>query len=283
MREFCKQVGLVLLSTVLVWSIMRGSLWLLNTYPQRLMFHPGDFEGQIELAIVTLVAYLASVKWIERRAATELGPRDAPVALLAGVLTGVALMSLVVGILWAAHVFQPSGRGAFSALGRGFVYMLAVAVREEILYRGLVFRLCAKLTGTWAALAISGLYFAAWHAANPGATLPGVLADALAGVWLAAAYAATRQLWLPIGLHLGWNFAQGPLFGAAVSGHDIGPSLIQGRLSGPAILTGGDYGLEASAVGLAVVSFATLVMVLRLARMKMAEPPDWRRRNVSSP
>ncbi|HEY1851132.1 MAG TPA: CPBP family intramembrane glutamic endopeptidase [Candidatus Binataceae bacterium] len=252
---------------------MRSSLRLLNAYPQSLMFHPGDFEGQIDLAIVTLVAYLAAVTWIERRAPAELRPHDAPGAFAGGVLTGIALMSLVIGILWAAGVFRPAGLGAAGTLWRGFVYMLAVAVREEILYRGLVYRLSAKLVGSWAGFLVSGLVFAAWHAINPGATLVGLLDDVLAGIWLAAAYAATRQLWLPIGLHLGWNFAQGSIFGTAVSGHDIGPSLIQGRLVGPAILTGGDFGPEASVVGLAVVFFAASFMLLRLTKSKLAEPP----------
>ena len=155
--------------------------------------------------------------------------------------------------------------------------MLAVAVREEdYLYRGLVYRLCAKVVGSWAGLLVSGLLFASWHAANSGANVVGLLDDVFAGIWLAAAYAVTRQLWLPIGLHLGWNFAQGSIFGTAVSGHDIGPSLIQGRLVGSAILTGGDYGPEASVVGLAIVFFAAGFMLLRLKKSKLAEPPAWR-------
>jgi|SRR6185437_7344679 len=68
MRDVWKQAGLILLHTIVIWGAMLGSLRLLNGYPQSLMFYPGDFEGQIDLAIVTLVAYLAVVTWIERRA-----------------------------------------------------------------------------------------------------------------------------------------------------------------------------------------------------------------------
>ena len=112
-------------------------------------------------------------------------------------------------------------------------------------------------------------------AINPGATLTGLLNVALAGVLLGAAYAATGQLWLPIGLHLGWNFAEGPIFGTAVSGTDMGPSLIVGDLDGPAILTGGEFGPEASIVGVAVVLAAATFLLWRIVRLKCAEPPIW--------
>ena len=119
---------------------------------------------------MALAAYAAGVKWIECRVPTELHLPDAPRAFAAGVLTSVGFMSLVIGVLWVAAVYQPTGLGSFDALGHGFVYMLAVAVREEILYRALVFRLCARVVGTWGGLLVSALYFGVSHASNPGAT-----------------------------------------------------------------------------------------------------------------
>jgi membrane protease YdiL (CAAX protease family) len=276
MRQDWRQAGAIFLSTGTVWVIEIASPWLLSTYPTYLMIRSGDVEGEIELAILCLIAYLAAVRWIERRVAVELSPRRAPSSLTAGFLTGIALMSLVIGILWIGGVFRPEAFGALGALGSGFIDALADAVREEILYRGLMFRLCAKVFGTWAGLLVSALWFAAWHATNPGATFVGLLSVVVGGLWLGAAYAATRQLWLPIGLHLGWNFAQGSVFGMAVSGHDIGPSLIESKLIGPTILTGGEFGPEASIVGLLVVLTATGFSAMTLARRKLAEPPIWR-------
>ena len=275
MRERWKQAFWILVSAAVVLSVAFASLVLLNTYPNLLMLHPGDFEGQVELAIVCVAIYLAVVRWIERRPATELSPHHALQALAAGLLGGIALVSLIIAILWIVGVFQPEKAGAFGALGRGFVYMLAVAVREEIVYRGVMFRLCSKVVGTWGALLVTAAWFAASHATNPGASTTGLLVIALAGVLLGAAYAATGRLWLPIGLHLGWNFAEGSIFGTVVSGHDIGPSLIQGKMHGSTVWTGGDFGPEASIVGLAVTLAITAFFVWRIAKLERAEPPIW--------
>ena len=64
-------------------------------------------------------------------------------------------------ILWVAGTYRPEGWGNLNNLGRGFAFMLAVAVFEEVLYRGLLFRLCSKVVGTWGALLLSAALFAA--------------------------------------------------------------------------------------------------------------------------
>ena len=84
MRERWKQAFWMLVSAATVLSVAFASLVLLNTYPDLLMMHPGDFEGQVELAIVCVAIYLAAVRWIERRPATELSPHHALRALAAG-------------------------------------------------------------------------------------------------------------------------------------------------------------------------------------------------------
>ena len=276
MGKAWKEAVLILLSNAAVWGAFVASFALLNTFPTLLMPHPGDFEGQIELAIVCLIAYLAAVRGIERRAPTELSARHALPGLAIGTIAGIAMISLAFAILWVPGIFQAARTGTFGALGPGFVYMLAVAVREEILYRGLVFRLLAKVAGTWGALLLSALWFAGWHAGNAGATPMALVDVALSGVLFGAAYAATGRLWLPIGLHAGWNFAEGSVFGTSVSGHDIGASLITGKLVGPDILTGGDFGAEASLVVMLVVLCAAAYLLWRTATHQRAEPPLWR-------
>ena len=85
------------------------------------------------------------------------------------------------------------------------------------------------------------------HLVNPDATLWGAIAIAIeAGCMLAACYAATRNLWVPIGLHFGWNFAAGGIFSTVVSGNGASQGLLDATTSGPALLTGGDFGPEAS-------------------------------------
>src|SRR5690606_34230113 len=92
------------------------------------------------------------------------------------------------------------------------------------------------------------------------------IATALAaGGLFAAAYAATRNLWLPIGLHFAWNYAGGGIFGTAVSGQDAPKGLLDGVTSGPTLLSGGDFGPEGSmyTIGFGLLLTAAFLWVAR--------------------
>ncbi|MCU1243238.1 MAG: Abortive infection protein [Candidatus Acidoferrum typicum] len=134
--------------------------------------------------------------------------------------------------------------------------------------------------GTWIAVIISSAFFGAAHAFNPGATVTSSLAITLeAGVLLAAAYVLTGRLWFPMGLHAGWNFSEGSLYGLSVSGFTAKNALTQGSLTGPVILTGGSFGPEASVV--AVLScLGVAILLLRVAAKRgRIQPPLWVRHN----
>lgn len=125
--------------------------------------------------------------------------------------------------------------------------MFLAAVFEEILFRAVLFRIVEQACGTTTALIGSAAVFGLVHSANPGATAFSDVAIAVeAGLLSAMAYALTRNLWLAIGIHTGWNFAEGNLFGALVSGQRSSHSLIHVTLTGPAPFTGGTFGPEAS-------------------------------------
>ena len=112
--------------------------------------------------------------------------------------------------------------------------------------------------------------------ANPGATRTSALAIALeAGILLGAAYAATERLWVPIGLHIAWNFTEGSVFGMSVSGLNKVTGLIQGSLQGSRLLTGGAFGPEASIVAVAVCLLGALYFLYRMLRLHRVEPPVW--------
>ena len=92
---------------------------------------------------------------------------------------------------------------------------------------------------------------------------------------LGACYALTRNLWFPMGVHLGWNFAEGGTFGAAVSGHPE-PGILKAPLSGPAALTGGAFGPEASPAAIAVCLAAAFLLLLAAARRGQWKPVGFR-------
>ena len=141
------------------------------------------------------------------------------------------------------------------------------AVREELLFRGFLFRVIQSIGGTWIGVAVSAIVFGALHLLNPHATVMSALAIAIeAGILLAVAYTASRHLWLPIGIHIGWNFTEGSIFGVAVSGRHALPSLFHGTLTGPPLATGGSFGLEASVFAVLVCCVASVFLIIYALR-----------------
>ena len=228
-------------------------------------------------AVVVTVAYLVYVRVVERRPVSELTPGAAPSEFGAGFLLGAALFTTTIGIIWALGDYSVVGVNHWTAMLSPLAFGLAAGVLEEILFRGVIFRITEDWIGSWGALAVSSLLFGAGHLANPHATLTSALAIALeAGLLLGAAFMITRRLWLPIGLHAAWNFTQAGIFGAPVSG-TVPHGLFTSTLSGPAWATGGGFGPEASlpAVLVSLVSVWLLVYAVRSGRVVQ---PIWRRR-----
>ena len=131
---------------------------------------------------------------------------------------------------------------------------LLVAVVEEVVFRGILFRLITDKWNIAVGLTTSSLLFGLAHLGNPGATLWAALAIALASGWLfGMAYAYHQTIWAPIGMHWAWNYLEGGVFGCAVSGLPLDNlPLITPRISGPDILTGGAFGPEASIICVAL-------------------------------
>ena len=210
-------------------------------------------------AAVAVLAYAWVVRRTERRSPDEVGRAGAVSALVRGLLIGVAMFGAVIGNLAFLEYYRIDGLGSPEGAAALFGFMAAAAVSEELLYRGILFRTLEQFLGTWATLVLTALVFGAMHLTNANATPLGVVAVALAGGgMLASAYVATRRLWLPIGLHFGWNFAAGGIFSTEVSGNDTRQGLVDSVTSGPAWLTGGDFGPEASPY---TVVFGLLVTV----------------------
>lgn len=231
--------------------------WLL---PKSGAFAIGSALG---LALAMIIAYRLLVRWMEQRKADELGPRHAPELVLAGIVAGVILFCLVFALLATRGAAQLGGFVSAAGLPHAIAVSLAAAVGEEIVFRGVVFRLLEESFGTLIALLASAALFGLLHAFNPGATAVSTAAIAIeAGLLLAAAYAATRSLWLPIGLHFGWNFTEGGIFGASVSG-GTAHGLFASTFTAPALWSGGAFGPEASivAVGVSLVASAILLAV----------------------
>ena len=224
------------------------------------------------LGLATAALAIVGYRWIvgrtEKREVIELARPGAVTGLRRGTLLGVGLFTAVIvniAFLGGYHVHGwGSLGGAIALLG----FMAAAAVTEELVFRGILFRIVEGRFGTWVALGVTAVLFGLAHLLNPHATLWGAIAIAIeAGAMLAAAYVATRSLWLPIGLHFGWNYAEGAIFGTDVSGSNTPEGLLHATTSGPTLLSGGVFGPEASIYSVLAGTIVTIVF-LWLARRR---------------
>jgi len=166
---------------------------------------------------------------------------------------------------------RTDGWGDGSPLVRQIPEMMLVSVLEELLIRGVIFRIAEQAWGSRRALVGSTVLFVVAHL--PGEiSLMGVLVTATASLAFTAAYQLSRRLWLPMGMHFAWNYLFSAVFSVPVSGHEA-EGWLHGSMSGPEWLSGGVYGVEASAVALLVWTVAAALLLRRAdARSVHAAP-----------
>ncbi|BBH63333.1 CAAX amino protease [Actinoplanes sp. OR16] len=211
-------------------------------------------------AVLTVLTYRWVVRRTEHRDVSELAGGGTRFA--AGALIGAAMFaSVAVNLAFNGDVHFV-GAGSVSNTFGIFGFMAAAAVTEEVLFRGVLFRIVEERLGTYSSLILTGVAFGAMHLFNEKATLWGALAIAVeAGFMLAACLAAFRNLWVPIGLHFTWNFLLAGVFTLTSSGNGLGQGLIQVTITGPELFTGGDFGPEG---GVAAVGAGTLLTLIFL-------------------
>ncbi len=219
-------------------------------------------------AAIILGLYALFVRWIERHWPADLPLGKLVLHTLLGILVGFIIMVLVVSTIVAMGDATVTWKG-FSVEKQFNVFMmfLAVAVGEEMIFRGVIFRWIDERWNTWVALLISAILFGWMHISNDNATWWSSLAIAVeAGLLLGAAYKWSGSLWVPIGIHWAWNYTQGNIFGLAVSGSDAGETMLTTIVNGPDIITGGAFGPEASIISVILGTFFTIVFLANCYR-----------------
>lgn len=200
-----------------------------------------------------------------------------------GALGAGLLMSAIVALVAALGSYRIEGWGGSTS----WVFILfaggvQAAFVEEVLMRGILFRFLEEFGGSWFALVVSSLIFGFLHAANDNATLLSSFAIAVeAGVLLGGAYMLSRNLWLAIGVHFGWNLVQGYVWDVPVSGHAV-DGMVESRVSGSELISGGMFGLEASVVAMVLATAAGVLLVTLAVRRGHTVRPWWVRRRLES-
>ena len=247
--------------------------------------HPpmAEVEFAVLFALLNLALCFIADKLVLRhlgeRPRDDLRFRGAGEQLGLGLLIGLLLFAAVVGVAAMAGAYRiisccSTAQLLIVLFGAG----ITAAVTEEFFFRGILFRWIEEFAGSWAALLVTALLFGLAHRANPNATWFSSFAIAVeAGILLGGAYMLTRSLWLPIGLHAAWNFAEGYIFDVPVSGLPE-QGLVTAKLSGPVLLSGGDFGLEASVIAVVIAGSAGAWFVWTAARRGQLVQPLWVRK-----
>ncbi len=252
------------------WMVLVGFLCVLSFgAPYSILDHFLPDTGAIDVAsnlvcaVIALGVYTGLVWFGEARAPAELALKAALPGLFWGLVIGVLMFASVMGIMAVFGFYDIVFTGpapAWKAIGGS----IESGVLEELLLRAVILRLVWRAFGPWVAFAASAVLFGGGHLGNPNATVFAAVCIAVeAGIMLAAFYALTGRLWVSIGVHAAWNFTQGYIFGAAVSGSDFGPAIAHStaRPGFADWLTGGEFGPEASLPALFVGTLVGVVVL----------------------
>lgn len=233
---------------------------------------------EVVLTIVVLAALIFMARFVDKRTLRTIGfaPRRL-FDLLFGTLVGAAIFAvpLTVLLMMGAARFAPD-LGGFSvqALGIGVFVCFFNVVTQEVLVRSYMFQELWGKYGAWVATIVTTSIFVALHTAAILHGVQGLVAGAnilLASLLLSLAYVRTGALWLPIGIHLGWNGLQGPVLGINVTGLDLGFGHWNFfSFTGDALLTGGGMGIEGGLVGL--IGPAVGIAIVALATKRQPKP-----------
>jgi hypothetical protein len=238
-----------------------------------------DMRFDVVAAVILVVLYKLTIRHLgaEPRDDLRLAAAGKPLAL--GLATGLLLFSVIVGIAAALGVYRVIGEGNSQELLPAVITAaIFPAISEELLFRGILFRWIEEFGGSWAAVLLTSALFGAVHLHNQHASAVAALGIALeAGIMLGAAYMLTRSLWLPMGIHAAWNFAQGEIYDIPVSGYPV-HGLVNARLTGAPLLTGNGFGLEASIIAIVVGTLFGLWLLRRAVRRGQLVSPLWMRR-----
>ncbi|HVQ64003.1 MAG TPA: type II CAAX endopeptidase family protein [Terriglobia bacterium] len=270
-------------STLLVFLFIVASLatggliYLLD--PAFLLLARSDIRflglNAIVLFIPASVAFFIMARFVDRipLAAFGITPHDrwlrdlsAGVALAVGMLGITIVGSFLFGkvqMQWNASVM------AIPALATTVAVLLISALNEELVFRGYPLQVLLKGIGPWAAILLVSSIWALLHARNEGATVLSTLNTIIAGVFFSRAYMETRSIWLPYGIHIGWNVGTAVVLGVPVSGIETA-SLLKTQVSGPPSIVGGGYGPEDGLLG--TVIFLAGAIVIRRMRIGKVSP-----------
>lgn len=262
---------------LLLQSVLLGLFFCVMSFPV-LWFGPGQTEAWVfgfftlaECFAIT-ISVLYSRRFFDKRSFTSLGLSLKSV-WVKDIFAGIGIAAVMMGLIFTfAYYFKWINVKSFAwetdgipmAVTQSVIWLIILIIvgwQEELLSRGYHLQnLADGINLTWGVI-ISSFVFAILHLFNPGASWISTFGIFLAGLFLSLGYILTKQLWLPIGLHIGWNFFEGVVFGFPVSGISTYKLVIM-QVSGPKTWTGGEFGPEAGLLLLPALILGVILMFL---------------------
>ena len=228
-------------------------------------------QGILTIALM-FVVYVTLIRLYEKRETHELSPRHLVVDGLLGVLSGAGMISLVFLVLWLAGAWYVVSVGSISAMIVPTIWVVLMATLEELIFRGILYRILEQWLGTIVALVLSAGVFGGLHIFNDNADLLSVLSATSGGLMMGALYSLTGRLWIPVFFHASWNLTQA-IFGSVVSGAEIFGTYFESVREGPEWLTGGSFGVENSIVTISLIFVVLTVLFIRMKQRNLFLAP----------
>ncbi len=226
-------------------------------------------------SVFTIVAYILVYKWLEKRSISEFATQRMGKHLLLGLTIGFVLQSLTILVIYLKGGYQVTAVNPISHILIPLGLSISYAIGEEVLFRGVLFRIMEEKLGTYIALMASASIFGLLHVLNPNSALIDGLAVAVqAGLLLGVAYVYSRDLWLPIMVHFSWDFSESAIYGANVSG-TTSQTLINSHIEGAKWFTGGSFGPEGSLQATLFCLITSLILLYLCHKQGKIIKPFW--------
>lgn len=237
--------------------------------------------------LLPILGVFAWLVWYERNRITTLGfhdPRRGVVKIFVGVVIGLCMISVPILLLWATGIYQattppPTATSSgFSALPLVLVLVLMVIIQgssEEVLVRGFMFQRFGLQLPGWLAIVLPALIFTVVHGITPFNAPIAFLTIFGYGLFATFVVLNQKSLWLICGIHAGWNWALGNVYGLAVSGIPPKSNAIFFLEPAPGAAdwqTGGQYGTEGSIAAVFMITTATILVFLAWRRSEASQP-----------
>ena len=264
---------------VLLFIVITFSIITALTFPFQYFDYRNDFVGPMLGLAGALAGSYAMTRFVNRKPLSAIGLSFHYQAIREfywGCILGFLMISGIFAVMYLGENItlvskELSFGGTLGIVSSSLLFFAIGAVVEEVLFRGYPFQSLIQGITILPAMIIMAVLFALLHLSNPNTSVFGIINVGLAAIWLSFAYLKTRGLWLPFGLHLGWNYSQTTIYSFPTSGIEFEErTLAVSTITGPEWFTGGAFGPEGGVLATCALVLCTWY-ILKSKRFSIPE------------